>query len=594
MPEGNDMSKLLLRSIFIIFLAMGLAACGGPGGGTAGAGGDTGGDDEEELPTISMGSFDDAGDFAEDLLEVAVNDGYISSNATTDITAYFVYDDGTGVGEGVITAVTFSSSCITQRNAEVSPVELTGSSAITQYTDIACDESDYITAEVTEATNANAIGLKAYATIYIAPQDAGGIVPASTDLVILDIDGAGSNTSAEISFIVKNDEGNPLNGESVTFTVSDESGGVYVFPITDTSGAGNNDTGEVKTTIYAGSVPTTVNVYATIDSNTDLANQSSNIAISAGLPAQKGFNIVLDRYNPEVADWTNITVDVTVYVTDRHAAALTGKVVTFVAEAGLLDPARCTIELNTETNRGECKTKWISIGNPTVDNTVAILAYTKGQEDFVDIDGDGLFSMPEEFDADADDLPEAYLDENGDGSYTTGEYYVENGIELGYNDTGDGVYNGYYCNHDSCEPESVPRFIDVRASTELVEAPSIANIAITDISSEIVQDDETCILLNADNTSATIDFSVIGSNGQSMPGGTTVTVEALVQGEATLTRGRDLTPIPKTNTSETPLEYRAVVTSNENPEPGYGEFVITVTSGEQKIPTAKTVCIVQQ
>ena len=589
MPEGNDMSKLLLRSIFLIFLAMGLAACGGPGGGTAGAGGDTGGDDEEELPTISMGSFDSDTDNFVNSLEVSVNDGYISSGGTTGITAFFVYSDDLGVEEGVITAVTFNSDCITRGDAEVTATEFINNRAKVEYTDISCNESDDVTATVTGATNANAIGLDARATIYITPQEAGSItfVPPE-EAIILDIQGAGNETSTELSFLVVDEDGDPLNDELVNFTVSDEQSGIYISPLSSTSGADDAPPGIVKTTIFSGLLPTTVNVYATIDSNPLKSTQSNDVAVTAGLPSQKGFGIVLDRYNPEVATETGVTVDITAYVSDRQAAALDGTVITFIAEAGQLDPATCTIQA-TESTRGECTTKWKSTTDHATDQRVTILAYTKGQEKFSDVDGDGLFNIEAEFNI-ADDLPEAFLDENENGLREDTEFYAENGNDPGvYNSTGDGVYNGYNCNHTSCE--SAQKYINVRDSVVLVESPSNATIEVTDISpTTTVVDGNTCILLNAANTMSTIEFTVIGDNGQSMPGGTTVGVETVSQGTATLIGPRQ--PWNVRNTSEVPVTYTATVEYED--DPGAGTFIIKVTSGETGTVTEETVCIVEQ
>ncbi|MCH1493021.1 MAG: hypothetical protein L7T24_10720, partial [Luminiphilus sp.] len=50
-----------------------------------------------------------------------------------------------------------------------------------------------------------------------------------------------------------------------------------------------------------------------------------------------------------------------------------------------------------------------------------VLAYAVGEEKFDDDDSDGYFSVNDVF----DERGEPFLDENGDGNYTEGEFFVD-------------------------------------------------------------------------------------------------------------------------------------------------------------------------
>ena len=173
------MSKLLLRSIFLIFLAMGLAACGGGAGSTGtggtggGTGGDTGGDTggEEELPTVTMG-YPLGHDFRAGQLEI--ESSTISEIGSTEITVYFIDDEGNYISSG-IDRVTFSSTCAQANPATAtidSPVNVSGGSATTTYTPQGCTVSDVITVEARyddEILTADQDILTAQGTVTLVP-----------------------------------------------------------------------------------------------------------------------------------------------------------------------------------------------------------------------------------------------------------------------------------------------------------------------------------------------------------------------------------------------------------------------------------------
>lgn len=566
---------------------MGLSACGGGGGGSlsgddsGGTGGTSGSEgDSEELPTVTIGAYIGQ-TFTAGILKITVSS--ISSGGTTDVTAFLVDENNDPIEEDVIDGVLFSSSCISQGTASITTPTITVSpgitTAVTTYTAADCEGDDTITAEaiLDNTTLSSATG-----TITIAPQTAGSLefIPPA-EPITLTIQGAGGTETADVKFQVLSADGDPVAGESVSFEVATPIlGGLSISPTSIES----DDDGYVATAVVSGTIPTTVVVVATLDSNNTISTSSNSLAISTGLPNQKGFGIVLSEYNIEAATHTGVTVDITAYASDNYAtAALDGTIITFVAEAGQVQPATCTIQ------DGECTTTWKSTTDHPADNRITILGFTEGQETFTDINSSGLYDDLAEFDAINDDMPEAWLDVNENDTYDVGEIFWDTGIINGTYDSGDGIFNGFQCNHASCESE--PKSIHVRDWVTLAESSSTASIAVTDISPlTTVVGGETCILLNAANPLSTIIFTVIGSNGQQMPGDTTVAVSTINQGTATLISGK--TPWPSNTTSETPVEFKATIEGDG--EIGSGTFKVTVTSGKYSETTEHNVCIVEE
>ena len=224
MPEGNDMSKLLLRSIFIIFLAMGLAACGG--GGTAGqdssnAGdGDGSGDgddgDDGAPDTIKMG-VQIGHDFSEGSMQIANND--LTPSDSTTVTVYLVDENDDEITSG-IDKVTFSSTCVEAipPTATIdSPVDVSSGQATATYQTDGCTGTDTITARATY----NGEPLTASGTVTIGDSDGDGETTIKMGVQI-------GHDFSEGSLQIADDELSSSDSTTVTVYLVDEDD----FPIT--------------------------------------------------------------------------------------------------------------------------------------------------------------------------------------------------------------------------------------------------------------------------------------------------------------------------------------------------------------------------
>jgi len=243
-----------------------------------------------------------------------------------------------------------------------------------------------------------------------------------------------------------------------------------------------------------------------------------NPGVPAAIPDQNSFSIAFSELRPEAWSLEGNTVDITIRVADRNNFAVPdGTVVNFKTTGGALEKSGCTV-----TN-GACTVKWIG-QDPRPTNAAAfindgqayILAYTSGEESFIDTNGDDLFDAGDTFPG-ANDLTDAYVDADNSGTFNLGDELVDlNGN--GTYDAGDGLYNGPRCqNGAACTPTPVI----VRtgglltmsgsyfaAGTPLTAAPFLF----------------TSTAAPSSGGTSNITFSLVDVNGNLLPTGTTLSV----------------------------------------------------------------------
>ncbi len=137
---------------------------------------------------------------------------------------------------------------------------------------------------------------------------------------VLSVKGTGSNESAVLSFIVKDSLGNPITldkSATVNFTVQGgPGGGEFVFP----ASAATDASGEVFTTLNAGTIAGVVQVRAT--TTVGAATIASNpvvFTIAGGLPDSNRITIWTDRQNyPGLVQAGNLLGTVSVQMGDKY------------------------------------------------------------------------------------------------------------------------------------------------------------------------------------------------------------------------------------------------------------------------------------
>jgi len=194
--------------------------------------------------------------------------------------------------------------------------------------------------------------------------------------------------------------------------------------------------------------------------NSSFETPNTSTTANAGIVAQKNLSILSEDAQPLVFDATAGTVTdtklvITVKVGDRDNVLLSdAHTVFFATEWGLIEPS-CT------TSNGFCTVTWeTSFGvingasSVPADHLVTITAWTLGEENFTDLNGDGIFADPESV---FDDREEPYIDfDTLDGGFNeaAGDKIIDvmDGNDLGQNgehDFGDSFLNSPNCQHTS-------------------------------------------------------------------------------------------------------------------------------------------------
>ena len=263
----------------------------------------------------------------------------------------------------------------------------------------------------------------------IGIRDSGGGRPDSVQLKfqVVDINGTAES-------------GNGLEGVTVEFDLPDiHPSGVEIEPATAVTDAD----GFATVTLLAGGTPGVVNVNATasVVEGQSLTAKSGTIIIRGGIPSGRGFHFFCAH--PIVPAFTSITqggeylfgsastdgTDCSVQLADRvNGVVDLSTQLFFLSEAGTIIQSASTNELGVATTR-------LGVGPPApfdVDSPsrglVTLVAVTRGEEDFYDVDGDKIWDFGLDFQRPEMDLPEPFIDVNDNRAYDEydeGDFFVE-------------------------------------------------------------------------------------------------------------------------------------------------------------------------
>lgn len=438
---------------------------------------------------------------------VTVEKPSLEAGESTNITVSFTDQNNSLITDSI--DVVFTSNCLS--NDDLSTIEgetstSDGSISVT-YSANGCSGADVVTISAT----VNGVSLERATTLTIAADTVSGITAAAPEPDQLALKGIGGVETSSVTFTVRGENGAPVINETVMFSLSTTTGGISFSnnePLTTTSGVTGND-GTITVNVYSGTANAIFRVLAE-HAATGNSTQSSDITVSTGVPVASKFSMALTPFNPPSDNTQGVEVSVSIISSDQYGNSVTdGTRVNFVSpESGQIESS-CALE------NGRCSITWLS-GGDRGDYRSTIVAYTNGAEDFTDVNQNNVFDGSDIAGA---DQPEPYADENENGSYDSGEFFVDfnsNGVR----DLGDGVWNG------PC--------LDTINQSAL--CPGAEQIVIAD----------TLVILNASDTPKILDggtFGVPGStialptaglsgllvsdvngslpNGNSMPNGTT-------------------------------------------------------------------------
>jgi hypothetical protein len=379
------------------------------------------------------------------LIALSVSQDSIAFNATSQVTA--IPYNGAG---NPIPDVLVSFSIDRPDIGSITPAVTSDASgaAVATFTSRSLSGSVQVTAVVGE-TSSDPKTITVDITESNPPASSIEFVSAVPDSIALA--GSGGNETSVIKFRVKDSNGNPVEGESVTITMKGPNGGEYI----DSSGDGtpssitvsSNASGEAQVLLNSGTVagPVTITAAITVDGTTYTVN-SSVVSIGGGVPSAKRFSSAVTVKNLPGLSLANRETTITTYLADRFGNynILTGTTVSFVCEGGLaIDTSEVTLNedgiasavARTQTEPEDVaplawETALINYvtatygvtfpGNPR-DGASSILVYTKGEEHFDDANANGSYDSGESF---IDTVDDPFCDYNDDETYTdyTGPY----------------------------------------------------------------------------------------------------------------------------------------------------------------------------
>jgi hypothetical protein len=534
-----------MRTLASIFaagaLALALSGCGDSGDGqlTTGTGGTTGGStgsttgnggSTTTTPVYSLGNGTGAG-FQTGM--IGLTSSTLSAGGSTSLTVNIVDQTGTPYTSATPVTITFNSPCMSQGLATIVAAGTSGSGATAgtitttngtgsaTYAAKGCSGSDVITA----STIVGSATLTATGTLTVAAATIGSIQFVSATPQTVGLKGTGLGETSTVVFKVVDSTGGGRPNAAVTFSLNTTVGGMSISPTTATSGAD----GTVQTVVSAGTVHTSVRVTATIASPA-LSTQSSVLTVTTGLPASRAFSLAvgpatygtgpstyacpnIEAYNQDL-----VTVPMTTQLADRYNnPAPDGTAVSFTTDGGHI-VGSCTTPL-TNPGDGACKVTWTS-ANPRpqlADDTppllaagrAKILATAIGEESFTDVNASGFWQTGDPF----DNLGEPYRDDNENGQYDSGEYFLDYNQDGKWN-AGAGSFIGITCSGTAAGSTCSTSTLAIGVSSLIIMSTGNAQISAT--TSGVVTHGGT----------TTIAFNVQDLNGNPMAAGTTVAVSA--------------------------------------------------------------------
>lgn len=494
--------------------------------------------------------------------EIAVAVPNLSADGATALTVALVIAENEAqalYAEEV--SVAFTSACIAANMATITGGTTTSTGMLTvTYTATGCSGSDTITASATVEGRI----LTATGTVTVAPVEVGSIEFLSatpTTIGLQGTSGVGISESSSVVFRVLDSVGDPLAGREVQFSLDTAVGGIQLQPTAVISGSN----GTVATMVDSGTVAASVRVTAT-DVGTNIATQSSQLTITTGLPRQDRMSAEVSCHNVEALTLDGTQVDVTVRMADRFSNPVPdGTTVTFTSEAGAIQGSCATYTTLDES--GLCTVSWISAGGRPANGRSTLLATAVGEESTTDFNGNGYFDGVDTW----TDLPEVYRDDNENGAYDLGEFFVDFNSNL-VRDLGNGQYNGLLCvgpGNPAGGCATSPK-LTVSAQNLIIMSGSTARIA-----DSVGGQNYAPVSVGSLTGTGTINVLIGDVNGQPMPAGTTIT--------ATTSNGNLVGPSAYTvpcTTNDGPLTFSFTIQGDTNgPATGILTIEVEVPSG---------------
>lgn len=454
---------------FATFIAL-MSACGGGGGSTDDALGNGSREANEtpidpptdtpdtETPALELALGAGEGDnFQAGQLMSVLGNNDLAYGGELEVSVNIVDSSDNSLYTDSDIMVHFSSNCVRDDKASIeSPIITDNGVAKAIYTATTCEGNETIWA--------TSNGKRAEISFDVASIETGSLEFVAVDSGTISLKGTGTTAIPEttrVSFIVKDKEGNPIPGETLTYALSTTAGGVSLSRQSSVT----NEDGIAFVFLTAGTVQTTVSVIASMEASYGgtLTISSPAISIVGAIPDQDSFSISTTLFNPAGMNYDNVISEITINAGDRNNnPAPDSTQITFVTDAGSI-VGSCAL-----TN-GNCTVAWRSQEPRSRDDgLVNILARSTGEESFTDTNGNGMYDIDEPI---LTHLDEAYMDENNNGQFDENEFLSDFDGSGDFTRKADSpgmeFYRGASCSEEALAAGHCASLVEVRESITL-------------------------------------------------------------------------------------------------------------------------------
>lgn len=346
--------------------------------------------------------------------------------------------------------VTFASDCAVGKASVTSSTQTNAAGvAVGTFEDIGCASSSARTVVLTASIASNS----AQRAIQVLPSTVGSlrfvsVNPSDASITLKGNGGTGRQENAQLTFKLVDQAGNGVADTEVCFDSTTYVGGLTVdgfnnqpgkLPTNQGSTAlcgsdamsliryvkRTDKSGNVSVQIASGTVPTPVRIRARsiypAGATTPLETFSDSLSISTGLPLQRSMSLSVDKANIDAGNGTaggqfdGDKAVLTVRLADQFSNPVPdGTKVTFVASGGSV----CTSQNGScSTTNGVCSCEIVGQNRRPKDGRVVVLAYAVGLEDYIDVNGDNVYTLADDG-SNFTDLADAFVDANKSGSYS--------------------------------------------------------------------------------------------------------------------------------------------------------------------------------
>lgn len=315
-----------------------------------------------------------------------------------------------GAAAGTPVEVTLSSACFSKDKASINPAKYTTSNGTVSavYKDLGCGATDAADSIQAVVTGSNATRS---ATVALTPPTVNSITFDQASPATIYLRGSGLGESSTVSFKVVDTNNQPLPNQDVDLVLTTAAGGVTL----DQQGSGtvrktSDGDGKVYVQINSGTVPTPVRISATL-AGTAVSTVSSQLIVAVGLPSQLNFSLSQRALNIEGFNRDGTTNTYTIIASDRSGNPVpVGTAMNFVTEGGQVEASK---QISSVNGISTATANFVSAGQRPVDGRITITSYALGEESFLDVNGDNIWSAGESF----QDLGDVFKDRLFDGVY---------------------------------------------------------------------------------------------------------------------------------------------------------------------------------